>query len=197
MSTSPQNPTSGEVTGLLVAMREGDKGALGRLMPLVYDELRAMARGQLRRHGQGQKTLATTALVNEAYVKLVGHGEAAWKDRCHFMAVATLAMRQILVDAARKRRAEKRGGGQAAVTLDDALGTHSRAEDILAVHEALEQLEELDARLGRIVELRFFGGLSVEETAEVMDCSARTVKRDWRKARAFLLRQLSLPLSSA
>ncbi len=184
---------SGDITQLLIAARDGERSAMDELFPLVYDELRGMAHGRLRRRQPGQ-TLNTTALVHEAYLKLIDQTRAQYNDRSHFLAVASVAMRHILVDYARRRTAGKRGGPERDVTLDDLQpGIIARAEEILAIHQALESLAELNERLARLVELRFFGGLSVAETAEVLEVSERTVKRDWRKARAFLYRTLSGP----
>ena len=186
---------SGEITGLLAASRQGDGDATHRLMTLVYDELRAMARRQLRHRRPGQ-TITTTALVHEAYLKLIDQHGATWQDRSHFFAVASLAMRHILVDSARRRVAKKRGGEDVRVALDefrasgDEADPEARAVEILAVDRALTSLAELDGRLSRLVELRFFAGLTEEETAEVMGTSERTVRRDWRKARAFLFQAL-------
>lgn len=182
----------GEVTQLLAAVGRGEDDAMDQLLPLIYDELRGAARRQLRRCRPGQ-TLNTTALVHEAYVKLVGKTRGAWQDRRHFVAVAAMAMRQILVDYARRRTALRRGGENKQVLLDEAqLGTvEPRAIEVLALDEALTSLSSLNERLSRLVELRFFGGLSVEETADVLEVSERTVKRDWRKARAFLYQTLS------
>jgi RNA polymerase sigma factor (TIGR02999 family) len=178
-------PAEGDITALLTALRDGDRGALDRLFPLVYHELRDRAHRQLARHRPGD-TLSTTALVHEAYLKLTDSAHQTYHDRVHFFAVASRAMRQILVDYARRSMAAKRSGGHA-VSLDpDALADPGRAEELLALDEALTQLEKVDERLARIVELRFFGGLSVEETADALGISPRTVKRDWRKARAFL-----------
>jgi RNA polymerase sigma factor (TIGR02999 family) len=170
-----------------------------RLVALVYDELRAMARRQLRGRRPGQ-TLTTTALVHEAYLRLVGQQGAAFRDRAHFLSVAALAMRHILVDAARRHAAKKRGGDELRITFDELrlgggrddreVSTEDRAVEILAVDRALTSLAALNARLGRLVELRFFAGLSEEETAEVLGTSERTVRRDWRKARAFLYQAL-------
>lgn len=181
----------GDITQLLHAYSAGEASALDRLLPLVYDEMRLAAHRQLRKRRPGQ-TLDTSALVHDAYLKLVDQQQAGWRDRNHFMAVATLAMRQILVDTARRRRAQKRGGDEAPVTLDEGrIGqAESLAIEVLALDEALEKLSQLDPRLTKLVELRFFGGLTVEETAAVLDLSERTVKRDWRKARAFLVQQL-------
>lgn len=169
---------------MLAAYREGERGALDRLFPLVYAELRERAHHQLARRRPGD-TLSTTALVNEAYLKLTGSAHQSYNDRVHFFAVASRAMRQILVDYARRTTAAKRGG--LVVSLDpDQLGDPGRAEELVALDEALARLERLDGRLARTVELRFFGGLSVEEAADALGVSPRTVKRDWRRARAFL-----------
>jgi RNA polymerase sigma factor (TIGR02999 family) len=175
----------GDITQLLTALRDGDRTALDRLFPLVYAELHDRAHRQLARRRPGD-TLSTTALVHEAYLKLTDTAHQSYQDRVHFFAVASRAMRQILVDYARRMTAAKRGGGLA-VSLDpDQLGDPGRAEELIALDEALARLEALDERLARNVEMRFFGGLSVEETAEALGVSPRTVKRDWRKARAFL-----------
>jgi RNA polymerase sigma factor (TIGR02999 family) len=177
----------GEITALLAALRAGDRSALDRLYPLVYAELRERAHGQLARFRPGD-TLSTTALVHEAYLKLAGSVRQSYQDRVHFFAVASKAMRQILLDYARRAVAAKRGGSEGRpASLDPALAPDpGRPEELLALDEALDRLAALDERLARIVELRFFGGLSVEETAEAVGASPRTVKRDWRKARAFL-----------
>lgn len=163
-------------------------------MVLVYDELRAMARIQLRHRRPGQ-TITTTALVHEAYLKLVDHQGTTWEDRSHFLSVAALAMRHILVDSARRRMAKKRGGEDVRIALDELrLGGESDAEarvvEVLAVDRALTSLAALNERLSQLVELRFFAGLTEEETAEAMGTSERTVRRDWRKARAFLFQAL-------
>jgi RNA polymerase sigma factor (TIGR02999 family) len=179
-------PPDSDITGLLAALREGDHGAYDRLFPIVYQDLRERAHRQLAGRRAGD-TLSTTALVHEAYLKLTGSASQDFHDRTHFFAVASRAMRQILVDYARRNAAAKLGAGGHPVSLDvDALADPGRSEELLDLDEALSRLERLDERLGRIVELRFFGGLSVEEVGEVMDVSPRTVKRDWRKARAFL-----------
>ena len=179
----------GEVTDLLVKLRDGDRGALDRLLPLVYGELRERAHNQLARRRPGD-TLSTTALVHEAYLKLAGSSKQAYEDRLHFFAVASRAMRQILVDYARRKIASKRDG--AAVSLDpELISNPDRAEELIALDEALEQLTRLDPRLAQTVELRFFGGLSVEEAADALGVSPRTVKRDWRKARAFLYQTIT------
>jgi len=186
--------SSGEITGLLAAARQGNGDAAQRLMALVYDELRAMARRQLRYRRPGQ-TITTTALVHEAYLKLVDQHGATWEDRSHFFSVAALAMRHILVDSARRRVAKKRGGEDVRITLDELrLGgepdAEARAVEVLAIDRALTSLAALNERLSQLVELRFFAGLTEEETAEAMGTSERTVRRDWRKARAFLFQAL-------
>lgn len=186
---------TGEVTSLLAAARQGDESATPRLMALVYDELRLMARRQLRRRRPGQ-TITTTALVHEAYLRLVDHESASWRDRSHFFAVAALAMRHVLVDSARRRLAKKRGGEDVRVPLEDLRGgeqepdAEARAVELLAMDRALTSLAALNERLSQLVELRFFAGLTEEETAEVLGTSERTVRRDWRKARAFLFQAL-------
>ncbi len=180
--------SAGEITRLLVALREGRSEALEELLPLIYGELRVIAR---RRLGGGA-TLSATELVHEAYLRLFEQTGLALNDRRHFFAVAALAMRQILVDRARRRGALKRGGGLRRLDLDAAeIPAEDQAELVLSLDEALRRLKEVDERLTRVVELRFFGGLSVEETAEVLDVDPRTVKRDWRKARALLYQSLA------
>ena len=186
---------SAEITAHLLSWRGGDREAFDRLFPLVYDELRILARRQIRR-SPGERALGTTTLLHEAYLKLVDQTRVAVQDRHHFFSLAAKAMRHILVDEARRRSAHKRGGGAAAPVGADAVaaapGIMPGGEaDLVAVDRALERLEAVDPRLGRIVELRFFGGLSVEETAEALELSPRTVKRDWQKARAFLYHELS------
>jgi RNA polymerase sigma factor (TIGR02999 family) len=187
----------GEITERLVALRDGDREALNHLVPLVYDRLRSLAHARLAGRPPGA-SLDTTALVHEAYLKLVDQSRAQYRDRAHFFAVAATAMRQIVVDRARRRGAAKRGGEFRLASISaDALGAEARAEEILAVHEALERLSSVDERLVKMVELRFFAGLSIEETGEVLGIDARTVNRDWRTARALLYRELtSGPLSS-
>jgi RNA polymerase sigma factor (TIGR02999 family) len=181
----------GDITGLLQAWREGDPEAAKRLFPIVYERLRAMARGQLSRPGP-PATLSATELVHEAYLKLVDRSRLDLRDRGHFFAVAAKAMRQLLLDHARRRSALKRGAGQAATPFDEMeLVIDGEARDVIAVDEALARLEQLDSRMGQVVELRFFGGLEVEEVAEALEVSVRTVKRDWQKARAFLHRELA------
>jgi RNA polymerase sigma factor (TIGR02999 family) len=194
MGTMPDHdplvPPTDDVTGLLRSIRNGDRDAFDRLFSVVYRELRVAARQQLARARPGD-TVQTTALVHEAYLKLVGAEARDWHDRQHFFGVASRAMRQILVDYARARSAQKRGGGAPAVRLDEGqLAGRSGPEELMLLDSALTDLAAHNERLARIVELRFFAGLSVEETAGVMNLSDRTVKREWRKARAFLLHAL-------
>ena len=180
-----------DITRLLGEWRAGDREAANRLFPLVYRELQALAHRQLARHVPGD-SLVTTALVHEAYLKLVDRRRASFNDRGHFFAVAARAMRQILVDQARKRSSQKRGGGLHRIDLDEQkVPLAERAAEVVALDEALTRLEVIEPRLGRVVELRYFGGLSVEETAEALDLSPPTVKRDWRKARLLLHRELT------
>lgn len=190
-SESPPSSDTQPVTQLLVELRDGQSGAMDRLFPLVYEELRRIARRALRRERTGH-TLATTGLVHEAYLRLVDQTRLEYRDRAHFFGIAARAMRQILVDYARRHRAAKRGGAQRVVTLDEgALALEDRAETLLALDEALTDLESVDARLGQIVQCRFFGGLTEEETAEVVGVTARTVRRDWLKAKGWLHQQLT------
>jgi len=181
---------SSEVTQLLVRWRSGDREALDSLLPLVYDELRRIARHYLQRERLGH-TLQSTALVNEAYMRMVAQDLPEWQNRAHFFAVAAQLMRQILVDHARSHRASKRGGNVYKVALDEAEGQPLPIDvDILALDEALKELAQMDQQQSRVVELRFFAGLSIEDTAEVLGISASTVKRDWVTARAWLYREL-------
>src|SRR5262245_2707753 len=183
-------PARGEITGLLLAWRSGDRAAFDRLFGLLYEELRLLARRQLRRSGRDQ-TLDTTSVLHEAYLKLVDPARAAVEDRGHFMALASRAMRHILVDHARRRGARKRGAGERESLEGDPAGPDGMpGEDLVALDAALQRLEALDPRLGKVVELRFFGGLSVEEAAEALTTSPRTIKRDWARARAFLSLEL-------
>ena len=185
-----------DVTALLLRWSAGDADALQRLLPLVYGELRRIASNQLRRE-RADHTLAPTALVHELYLRLVDQRRASWQNRAHFFGLAAQLMRRILVDHARAHHAEKRGGLVTRVSLEDAFDdeetgapTQPPAADVLAIDEALAQLEALDQDQARIVELRFFAGLTVEETAHVLKRSPRTVKREWRLARAWLYRAL-------
>jgi RNA polymerase sigma-70 factor (ECF subfamily) len=178
-----------DVTGLLRAWGKGDEGALERLIPLVHQELRRVARHCMAGERKGH-TLQATALINEAYLRLVDAQQVDWQDRTHFVAVAARLMRRILVDFARARRYQKRGGGAVQVTLDEAMLVLERGRDLVALDEALEALAKFDERKSRVIELRFFGGLSVEETATVLGVSADTVMRDWRLAKAWLMREM-------
>lgn len=178
------------VTQLLAAWSGGDAAALDALMPLVYDELRRVAGRQLASE-RGSHTLQPTALVNEAFLRLVDQTRASWKDRTHFYSVAAQIMRRILIDHARRRLAGKRGGGAETVSLDGVADwPEPRDLDVILLDEALTELATFDPRQSRVVELRFFAGLSVEETAEALQLSTATVKREWRMARAWLVRQL-------
>ena len=176
---------------LIRKSRAGNEDALAKLLPLVYDELHRLAARYMRRERKGQ-TLQTTALVHEAYLRLVKQKNLAWENRAHFMAIAANLMRQILVERARARQARKRGGaGLRVTTLDESkVPAAESSVDVLALEEALTQLETFDPRRGRIVELRFFGGLTVEETAAALDVSPATVKREWSVARAWLHREM-------
>lgn len=181
---------TGEVTQLLFAYRAGDRGALDRLVPLVYDDLRRIARAQLR--GRTDQTLRSTSLVHEAYVRLVD-ASATFEDRQHFLAVCATAMRQIVISAARRRAAAKRGGDAERVPLeDDLVGDVDRAEELVALDDALERLAARDERLARVVECRYFAGLTEPETAEALGMSLRTVQRDWMRARAWLRADLEV-----
>jgi RNA polymerase sigma factor (TIGR02999 family) len=178
------------ITQLLVAWRSGDRCALDDLMPLVYEELRRLARHYMAGERPGH-TLETTALINEAYLRLVDHKEMQWQNRAHFFAVAAQAMRRILVDHARTRDAAKRGGGAAKGSLEEAAAIPARPLELMALDAALNDLGAMDPRKSRVVELRYFGGLSEEETAEVLGVSPVTVRRDWSTAKAWLLRAMS------
>lgn len=186
-----QRTSSTPVTKLLVRWREGDRHALEELMPLVYDELRRLARHYLRQE-RSDHTLQSTALVHEAYLRLAGGNAPNWQNRAHFFGVAAHIMRQILVEHARGRDAAKRGGNVCKIVLDDAVDLSWRIDvDVVALDRALDELSELDAQQGRIVELRFFGGLTIEDTSEVLGISPATVKRDWVTARAWLYRAMT------
>ena len=180
-----------EVTGLLLAWSAGDQAALEKLMPLVYAELHRLAKRYMRREYAGH-TLQTSALVNEAYLRLIDADGVRWENRAHFFAVSARIMRRILVDFARAKRKLKRGGGAQQVTLDEGLVlSPERGADLLALNEALEKLAVLNERQSRVVELRYFGGLSEDEVAEALKVSSRTVRSDWSLARAWLYRELS------
>ena len=188
--TTP-SPAQQEVTQLLGDWSGGDAGALDKLIPLVQPELHRLAHHYMSRECAGH-TLQTTALLDEAYLLLVDNKKPAWQNRTHFVAAAAQLMRRIMVDHARERRSLKRGGGALKVTLDEAaLVTETRSEELLALDEALEKLAAQDPRKSQIVELRYFGGLTVEETAEFLKHSQRTVEREWNMAKAWLYRALS------
>jgi RNA polymerase sigma-70 factor (ECF subfamily) len=183
-------PSPNEISALLVAWGGGDESALDRLMPLVYDELRRLAHRYMS-HERAGHTLQTTALVNEAYLRLVNWREARWQNRAHFFAVSAQMMRRILVDFAREKQYLKRGGGALRVSLAEVASFNDQpAAHLVALDEALNALAEVDQRKGQVVEMRFFGGLSVEEVAEVLRVSKETVMRDWRLAKVWLLREL-------
>ncbi len=183
-------PSPHEVTHLLQAWCGGDQAALDKLVPLVYDELHRLAHIYMVRERPGH-TLQTSALVNEAYLRLIDAHQVQWQDRTHFFAISANVMRRILVQFARSRGSRKRGGGAGRVDLDEALiPSPERDADLMALDDALTALAAIDPREARVVELRFFGGLSVEETAEVLQLSGMTVKRDWNHAKAWLLQEL-------
>jgi RNA polymerase sigma factor (TIGR02999 family) len=185
------SPPSHDVTQLLVAWTNGDQAARDQLISFVYEELYRLARRYMRSESPGH-TLQTSALVNEAFLRLVDQRNVRWQNRSHFFAIAAQMMRRILVDYARSRSYAKRGGGARALTLDEELiVSDERSDEVVAVHEALEQLAKFDARKGQIVELRFFGGLSIDETAEVLGVSPGTVMSDWTMAKAWLRREIS------
>ena len=189
-------PSSNEVTGLLLAWQQGEEAALERLIPLVHAELRRLAHHYVGREQPGH-TLQTTELVNEAYIRLIDARQVSWQDRAHFFAVAAQLIRRILVDAARYREGLKRGGGAQHISLDDALIVSTeRSRELVALDDALNALAATDARKSRVVELRYFGGLSIGETAEVLQVSPDTVVRDWRFAKAWLAREMSMAVKS-
>ncbi len=187
---------SGDVTALLGQLPADNQDVAGQLVPLIYDELRRIAGAQMRRE-RASHTLQATAVVHEAYLRLAGEREIQWQSRAHFFAIAARAMRQVLLDYARQRHAGKRGGeGAQKVEIDvDLPAGANRIEDIVAIDEVVTRLSELDQQQGRIVELRFYAGLSVEETAEAMGISESTVKREWRLAKAWLHRELAAAAS--
>jgi RNA polymerase sigma-70 factor (ECF subfamily) len=195
MSIQPQDdeaktPPCGKVSGLLRAWSDGDKGALDRLTPIVYDELHRLARHYMKRERPGH-SLQTTALVNEAYIRLVDYKRMQWQNRAHFFAVSAQLMRRILVEHARRHNL-KRGGGVPHVSLEEtAMVGIDRAANMVALDDAMDQLARLDPRKVQVVEMRFFGGLSVEETAEVLKVSPVTVMRDWSTAKAWLYREMA------
>ena len=184
-------PAPEEVSQLLRDWSNGNQAALDKVMPVVYQELRRLAHHYMRKERAGH-TLQTTALVNEAYLRLADYKRMRWQSRAHFFAVAAQVMRRILVEQARSKNFAKRGGGAEKISLDEtAIVSAGRSAEVIAVDEALSDLESWDPRKGRIVELRFFGGLSIEETAEVLKVSPTTVQREWRSAKAWLYRAIS------
>jgi RNA polymerase sigma factor (TIGR02999 family) len=187
--------TPSQITGLLADWSKGDQTALAKLLPLVYDELHRLASRYMRRE-RPDHTLQTTALVHEAYLRLVGQKNVRWQTRVHFFAAAAQVMRHILVDHARGRRRAKRGEGLPEVSLEEAaVITNERADELLAVDTALTRLTAVDARKSRVFELRYFGGMSVEEAAQALQVSPATVARDWRMAKAWLRREIGEGIS--
>jgi len=185
------SPPSHDVTQLLVAWTNGDQAARDQLISVVYEELHRLARRYMRSESPGH-TLQTSALVNEAFLRLVDQRNVRWQNRSHFFAIAAQMMRRILVDYARGRNYAKRGGGERALSLDEGLiVSEERSAEVVAVHEALEELAKFDLRKSQIVELRFFGGLTIDETAEVLGVSPGTVMSDWTMAKAWLRREIS------
>jgi RNA polymerase sigma factor (TIGR02999 family) len=192
---TPKGFTADNLTELLIEWRQGDKAALDKLTPIVYDELRRIAHRYVRREREGH-TLATTALVNEAYVRLAGFQQVTWQNRSHFFAVSARVMRHILIDYARRGHYAKRGGGLQRVSFESAAAEASlmslaRAAELIALDEALEEFAKLDPRKSQVVELRYFGGLTLEETADVLQVSLMTVRRDWRAAKAWLYKAVN------
>ena len=188
----PVTHATHEVTKLLKAWSDGDQSALDKLMPLVYEELHRLAHQHMRREKPGHM-LQTSALLNEAYVRLVDQSRVHWENRGHFFGIAARLMRQILVDEARRQSFAKRGGGMIQVPLDEATTTtQQQSVNVVALDDAMKSLEKIDERKSRIVELRFFGGMSIEETAEVLKVSPGTVMRDWTFARAWLRKEMSV-----
>ena len=184
--TSPE-----EIKGLLLEWGNGDKAALDRVIPMVYEELRRLAHRQMRRERAGD-TLQTTALINEAYMRLVDYARVRPRDRAHFFAIAAQAMRRVLIERARSRRSAKRGSGAQKLSLDEAANVSGeQAADLVALDQALTQLAAIDPRKSRLVELKYFGGLTNEESAEVLEVSTPTVERDWRTAKIWLHREIS------
>lgn len=185
------NPVPAEITQLLLAWGEGDESALEKLMPLVHNELKRLARRYMNRQRTGH-TLQTTALVNEAYLRLIDSSRVHWQNRAHFFAISAQLMRRVLVDAARQRQNLKRGGNAQTIVLDEAAEvSDERAAELVALDDALKTLATLNLRQSQVVELRYFGGLSEEETAAVLNVSIRTVRRDWNLTRRWLYRELS------
>jgi RNA polymerase sigma factor (TIGR02999 family) len=184
-------PARSDATDLLLAWSQGEESAFDKLVPLVYQELHALARRYMRGE-RSDHTLQATALVNEAYVRLIDVNRIQWQNRAHFLAVAAQTMRRILVEFARHRRRQKRGGDAVRVTIDDAMEiAQDKEPDLVALSDALSALATFDGRMSQVVELRFFGGLTVQETADVLKVSPETAMRDWKTAKAWLLRELS------
>jgi len=178
------------LTGLLIEWRQGDKAALNKLVPLVYDELRRIAHRYVQRERNGH-TLGTTALVNEAYLRLAGQKKIQWQNRTHFFAVTAQVMRHVLIDHARRRHYAKHGGDVQRVSLAEAeLMSRERARELVELDEALDELAKIDLRKSKVIELRYFGGLGLQETADVLEISMMTVRRDWRAAKAWLFRRM-------
>ncbi len=189
-------PSPEDITGLLIAWSGGDRAALDRLMPLVYQELRRLARRQMRRERPGD-TFQTTALVNEAYLRLVDYERVQARDRSHFLSIAAQAMRRILIERARSRRTDKRGSNPQRVSLEDAANvSDERATELVALDDALRVLAAIDPRKSQLVELKYFGGLTIEETADVLGVSTPTVERDWRTAKIWLHREITKTVTS-
>ncbi len=187
-----QRQSVSSVTELLVKAREGDSSALANVFPLIYDELRRLAKQQLQHEPDGH-TLSPTALVHEAYIRLIDYSRMEWNGRSHFLAVAATAMRRILVDHARSHRSAKRGGALKRVPIESVeLGTEERADLLIAVDEALVRLKDVDPRQAQVVECRFFGGMTEDETAEALGIGVRTAKRDWAKAKVWLHREMAV-----
>jgi RNA polymerase sigma factor (TIGR02999 family) len=192
----PDQQPATAVTELLARARSGDSSALANVFPLIYDELRRLAQLQLQREPDGH-TLSPTALVHEAYMRLIDYSRMEWAGRAHFMAVASTAMRRILVDHARGHRSLKRGGELRRVSIDSVeLGTEDRAELLIAIDDALGRLKNVDARQAQVVECRFFGGMTEEETAEALGIGLRTAKRDWAKAKSWLHKEIAAERSA-
>lgn len=192
--SAPSSPDASSITELLADLRSGRREVFDKILPLVYHELRRVAHRELA--ARPSDSLSATALVHELYLKFARADRSDWRNRAHFLGVASVAMRHILVDRARRRTAEKRGGPQRQVTLDDNLNVpDDHAESLLDLHEALEHLARLDPRLARVVECRFFGGMTEQETAEAVGVGVRTVRRDWIKARGLLYHALGADLS--
>lgn len=184
------NRSNGDITQLLDDLSSGNKGVIDQLMPVVYDELRKIARNQMHREREGH-TLSPTSLVHEAYFKLVNQKQANWQNRAHFFALASLSMRRILINYANQKLAQKRGGDAPVVTFNEELMSQdSKAEEVIMIDRALDKLKEMHERQAKIIEYKFFGGLEFAEIAEVLQVSLPTIRRDWRLARAWLIKEL-------